>query len=105
MLAVYILSPTVFTFSKVTNAETLGLDGSATIVAALKDGPTAAASTISGGGSIAGSLRSGTTADYTVKVPAGLALTLGHQYWLHVNINSSAGYFVIPVRAETAPTA
>lgn len=103
MLAVYILSPTVFTLEKLRNEETKVLDGSATIVASLKDGPTSAASTISGGGSISGALISGTTADYTVKVPAGLSITAGTLYWLHVNINSSAGYFVIPVRAEVAP--
>lgn len=105
MMPVYISCPTVITLEKVTNTETKALDGAATIVGNLKDGPTSAASTISGGGSISGSLVSGTTADYTLKIPAGLSLTDGTTYYFHISINSGAGYFVQPLRAALAPSA
>lgn len=107
MLAVYQLSPTVVTLEKVRNEETKALDGAATIVGALKDGPTAAAATITGGGAISGALISGTTADYTLKIPAlgATLLPAGTIFYFHININSAAGYFVIPMRAEIAPSA
>jgi len=105
-LAVYQLSPTVVTLEKVRNEETKDLDGAAVIVGDLKDGPNAADSTITGGGNIPGSLIAGTTADYTLKIPAlgATLLPAGTNFYLHVNINSQAGYFVIPMRAEIAPS-